>query len=77
MPVSDSQLSLYTDDSMTGKEISLLKQIYFKPLVKWCSEDKLTGTEPSLRLIDLEDYNRKYKLLKDKYSRNIIEVNLS
>ena len=59
---------------MTPGEISLLNQIYFKPLCKWCSEDKLTGSDPSLRLVDLEKYQDKYRELKERYSKKIIQV---
>ena len=45
----------------------------FRSFVKWCSEEALTRTPPSLRLVDLEKYQRKYEDLKDKYGRDLVK----
>ncbi len=46
----------------------------FSTLIKWCSEETLSQSSPTLRLVSLEEYYKRYGLLKAKYGKSIIEV---
>ena len=51
----------------------LLANSVFESVKRWCVEDALTSSPPSMRLVDLEKYQRKYIQLKETHGKKLIE----
>lgn len=73
--IRSSALGLFLDvereaDPATRK---LLVKSVFECVKRWCGEDILTSSPPSMRLVDLEMYQRKYMQLKETHGKKLIE----
>ena len=51
----------------------LLEKGVFESVKRWCGEGILTSSPPSMRLVDLEKYQRKYTQLKETHGKKLIE----
>ena len=51
----------------------LLAKSVFECVKRWCGEGILTSSPPSMRLVDLEKYQRKYMQLKETHGKKLIE----
>ena len=68
----DGKISVSFDEDKCSNRRKELIKIYYSSFIKWCCEKTLTPSPASIRLVQLDEYIRRYAELKDKYGKKFI-----
>jgi hypothetical protein len=70
----EKRIRLTVSESERSKEVIWLEEILFSRLVKWCgSEIGNSTTINTLKLLSIEEYQREYERLKNKYGKDLTD----